>query len=116
LFSVALNLPFAAGACASDGFHSSVLWRFRDAVWQRDSNSGDFFRDGVAAGASRGLWRAGHRGGGRRGAGAITSVFYSLAGVPLVLGDKSDHLAAGRFGSNVNDPTLTFAGKIKAGA
>jgi hypothetical protein len=43
-------------------------------------------------------------------------VFYSLAGVPLVLGDKSDHLAAGRFGSNVNDPTLTFAGKIKAGA
>ena len=56
------------------------------------------------------------RGGGRGGAGAITSVFYSLAGVPLVLGDKFDHLAAGRFGSNVNDPMLTFAGKIKAGA
>ena len=32
------------------------------------------------------------------------------------LGDKFDHLAAGRFGSNVNDPMLTFAGKIKAGA
>jgi hypothetical protein len=43
-------------------------------------------------------------------------VFYTLAGVPLVLGDKFEHLAAGRFGSNVNDPMLTFAGKIKAGA
>jgi hypothetical protein len=43
-------------------------------------------------------------------------VFYTLEGIPLVLGDKFDHLAAGRFGSNVNDPTLTFAGKIKAGA
>ncbi|MBK6558998.1 MAG: hypothetical protein IPG16_18005 [Comamonadaceae bacterium] len=55
---------------------------------------------------------------GRRkgGAGAITSVFYTPAGVPLVLDDKFDHLAAGRFGSNVNDPMLTFAGKIKAGA
>jgi hypothetical protein len=30
--------------------------------------------------------------------------------------DKFEHLAAGRFGSNVNDPMLTFAGKIKAGA
>jgi len=46
------------------------------------------------------------------GAGAITSVFYTPAGVPLVLGDKFDHLAAGRFGSNVNDPTLTFSGRM----
>lgn len=46
------------------------------------------------------------------GAGAITSVFYTPPGVPLVLGDKFDHLAAGRFGSNVNDPTLTFAGRM----
>lgn len=43
-------------------------------------------------------------------------MFCTLAGVPLVLGDKFEHLAAGRFGSNVNDPMLTFAGKIKAGA
>jgi hypothetical protein len=42
--------------------------------------------------------------------------FLHPAGVPLVLDDKFDHLAAGRCGSNVNDPMLTFAGKIKAGA
>jgi hypothetical protein len=46
------------------------------------------------------------------GAGAITSVFHTPPGVPLVLGDKFDHLATGRFGSNVSDPTLTFAGSL----
>ena len=46
------------------------------------------------------------------GAGAITSVFYTPPGVPLVLGDKFDHLNTGRFGSNVSDPTLTFAGSL----
>lgn len=46
------------------------------------------------------------------GAGAITSVFYTPPGVPLVLGDKFDHLATGRFGSNVGDPTLTFSGRM----
>lgn len=46
------------------------------------------------------------------GAGAITSVFYTPAGIPLVLGDKIDHLSAGTFGSNVNDPTLTFSGRL----
>jgi hypothetical protein len=46
------------------------------------------------------------------GAGAITSVFYTPPGVPLVLGDKFDHLSTGRFGSNVSDPTLTFAGSM----
>ncbi len=46
------------------------------------------------------------------GAGAITSVFYTPPGVPLVLGDKIDHLSAGTFGSNVGDPTLTFTGRI----
>lgn len=46
------------------------------------------------------------------GAGAITSVFYTPPGVPLVLGDKFDHLNTGRFGSNVNDPTLTFSGSL----
>jgi len=46
------------------------------------------------------------------GAGAITSIFFTPPGVPLVLGDKFDHLAAGRFGSNVNDPTLTFSGRV----
>jgi hypothetical protein len=46
------------------------------------------------------------------GAGAITSVFYTPPGVPLVLGDKFDHLSTGRFGSNVSDPTLTFAGSL----
>ncbi|MEY4100425.1 MAG: hypothetical protein RL300_1596 [Pseudomonadota bacterium] len=46
------------------------------------------------------------------GAGAITSVFYTPPGVPLVLGDKFDHLSTGRFGSNVNDPTLTFSGRM----
>jgi len=46
------------------------------------------------------------------GMGAITSVFYTPAGIPLVLGDKIDHLASGRFGSNVNDPTLTFSGRL----
>lgn len=46
------------------------------------------------------------------GAGAITSVFYTPPGVPLVLGDKFDHLNSGRFGSNVSDPTLTFAGSL----
>ena len=46
------------------------------------------------------------------GAGAITSVFYTPPGVPLVLGDKIDHLSAGTFGSNVGDPTLTFAGRL----
>jgi len=46
------------------------------------------------------------------GAGAITSVFYTPPGVPLVLGDKFDHLATGRFGSNVPDPTLTFSGSL----
>jgi len=46
------------------------------------------------------------------GAGAITSVFYTPPGVPLVLGDKIDHLSSGTFGSNVGDPTLTFAGRL----
>lgn len=46
------------------------------------------------------------------GAGAITSVFYTPAGIPLVLGDKIDHLSVGTFGSNVNDPTLTFGGRV----
>ena len=46
------------------------------------------------------------------GAGAITSVFYTPPGVPLVLGDKFDHLSTGRFGSNVSDPTLTFSGSL----
>jgi hypothetical protein len=46
------------------------------------------------------------------GAGAITSVFYTPPGLPLVLGDKFDHLSTGRFGSNVSDPTLTFAGSL----
>ena len=46
------------------------------------------------------------------GAGAISSVFYTPAGLPLVLGDKIDHLSAGTFGSNVNDPTLTFSGRL----
>lgn len=46
------------------------------------------------------------------GAGAITSVFHTPPGIPLVLGDKFDHLSTGRFGSNVGDPTLTFAGRI----
>jgi hypothetical protein len=46
------------------------------------------------------------------GAGAITSVFYTPPGVPLVLGDKFDHLNTGRFGSNVSDPTLTFSGSL----
>lgn len=46
------------------------------------------------------------------GAGAITSVFYTPAGIPLVLGDKIDHLSTGTFGSNVGDPTLTFAGRL----
>jgi len=39
-------------------------------------------------------------------------VFYTPPGVPLVLGDKFDHLSSGRFGSNVSDPTLTFAGSL----
>ncbi|MDD5472085.1 MAG: hypothetical protein PHP05_09240 [Sideroxydans sp.] len=46
------------------------------------------------------------------GAGAITSVFYTPPAVPLVLGEKFDHLSAGTFGSNVGDPTLTFAGRL----
>ena len=46
------------------------------------------------------------------GAGAINSVFFSAAGLPLVVSDKIDHLASGRFGSNVNDPTLSFAGRL----
>lgn len=46
------------------------------------------------------------------GAGAITSIFYTPAGVPLVLGEKFDHLSAGRFGSTVADPTLTFSGRM----
>lgn len=46
------------------------------------------------------------------GAGAITSVFYTPAGIPLVLGEKIDHLSTGRFGSNAEDPTLTFAGRL----
>lgn len=46
------------------------------------------------------------------GAGAITSVFYTPPGVPLVLGEKIDHLSAGMFGSNVADPTLTFSGRL----
>ena len=46
------------------------------------------------------------------GAGAITSVFYTPAGLPLVLGDKIDHLSSGTFGSNVGDPTLTFSGRL----
>ena len=46
------------------------------------------------------------------GAGAITSVFYTPAGIPLVLSDKIDHLSSGTFGSNVNDPTLTFGGRL----
>lgn len=48
----------------------------------------------------------------KNGSGAITSVFYTPPGVPLVLGDKLDHLSAGRFGSNVSDPTLTFTGRL----
>jgi hypothetical protein len=46
------------------------------------------------------------------GAGAISSVFYTPAGIPLVLSDKIDHLSAGSFGQNVPDPTLTFAGRL----
>lgn len=46
------------------------------------------------------------------GAGAITSIFYTPPGIPLVLGDKFDHLSAGRFGSNLGDPTLTFTGRL----
>ena len=46
------------------------------------------------------------------GAGAITSVFYTPPGVPLVLGDQFDHLSTGRFGSQVKDPTLTFSGRL----
>ncbi len=29
-----------------------------------------------------------------------------------MLEDKFDHLSTGRFGSNVSDPTLTFAGSL----
>ena len=46
------------------------------------------------------------------GAGAITSVFYTPPGVPLVLGEKIDHLSTGTFGSSVADPTLTFSGRL----
>jgi hypothetical protein len=46
------------------------------------------------------------------GAGAITSVFYTPPGIPMVLGEKIDHLSTGRFGSSVQDPTLTFAGRL----
>lgn len=46
------------------------------------------------------------------GAGAITSVFYTPPGVPLVLGEKFDHLSTGTFGSSVPDPTLTFTGRL----
>lgn len=46
------------------------------------------------------------------GAGAITSMFYTPPGVPMVLGDKIDHLSTGTFGSNVGDPTLTFTGRL----
>lgn len=46
------------------------------------------------------------------GAGAITSVFYTPAGVPMVLGEQIDHLSTGRLGSNVADPTLTFGGRL----
>ena len=38
------------------------------------------------------------------GAGAITSVFYTPPGVPLVLGDKFDHLATGRVGGHPMNP------------
>ena len=46
------------------------------------------------------------------GAGAITSIFHTPPGVPMVLGDKFDHLSTGRLGSTVSDPTLTFAGRM----
>jgi hypothetical protein len=46
------------------------------------------------------------------GAGAITSVFYTPPGVPMVLGEKIDHLTTGSFGSSVTDPTLTFTGRF----
>ncbi len=46
------------------------------------------------------------------GAGAITSVFYTPPGVPMVLGEKIDHLSTGTFGSSVADPTLTFSGRL----
>jgi hypothetical protein len=46
------------------------------------------------------------------GAGAITSVFYTPPGLPMVLGDKIDHLSTGTFGSSVADPTLTFSGRL----
>lgn len=46
------------------------------------------------------------------GAGAITSIFVTPPGVPMVVGDKFDHLSTGRLGSNVNDPTLTFGGRL----
>ncbi len=46
------------------------------------------------------------------GAGAITSIFYTPPGMPLVLGGKFDHLSTGTFGSNVKDPTLTFTGSL----
>jgi hypothetical protein len=49
------------------------------------------------------------------GAGAITSMFYAPAGIPLVLSDKIDHLSTGTFGSNVGDPTLTFNGQAEPG-
>jgi hypothetical protein len=46
------------------------------------------------------------------GAGAITSVLYTPPGIPMVLGEKIDHLSTGTFGSNVGDPTLTFSGRL----
>jgi hypothetical protein len=46
------------------------------------------------------------------GAGAITSVFYTPPGIPMVLGEKIDHLSTGTFGSSVQDPTLTFSGRL----
>ncbi len=46
------------------------------------------------------------------GAGAITSVFYAPAGVPMAVTDKFDHLSTGRLGSTVKDPTLTFTGRL----
>ncbi len=45
------------------------------------------------------------------GAGAITSVFYTPSGVPLVLSDKIDHLKTGTF-SSIEDPTLTIFGRV----
>lgn len=45
------------------------------------------------------------------GAAAITSIFHTPPGVPMALGERFDHLSTWRFGSRVNDPTLTFTGR-----